>query len=77
MEHHEDLERCSREKSALSSACWVIETWCTLQIRAKSLQSCLTLCNLMDCSPPFSSASGIFQAEILEWVAISSSRGIS
>ena len=43
VEHHEDLERCSGEKSALSSACRVIETWCTLQIRAKSLQSCLTL----------------------------------
>ena len=37
---------------------------------------CLTLCNLKDCSPPDSSASGILQARILEWVAISSSRGI-
>ena len=37
-------------------------------------QSCLTLCNLMDCSLPGSSAHGIFQARILEWVAISFSR---
>ena len=37
-------------------------------------QSCLTLCDLMDCSPPGSSVRGILQA-ILEWVAISSSRG--
>ena len=38
-------------------------------------QSCLTLCNPMDCcSPPGSSVHGIFQARILEWVAISSSR---
>ena len=37
-------------------------------------QSCLTLCGPMDCSPPGSSAHGIFQARILEWVAISYSR---
>ena len=34
-------------------------------------QSCLTLCNPMDCSLPGSSVHGIFQARILEWVAIS------
>ena len=39
-------------------------------------QSCLTLCNLMDCSPPGSSACGVSQARILEWVAILFSRGI-
>ena len=38
-------------------------------------QSCLTLCNPMDCNPPGSSVRGIFQARILEWVSISSSRG--
>ena len=36
-----------------------------------------TLCNPMDCSPPGSSVPGILQARILEWVAISSSRGSS
>ena len=41
---------------------------------AKSLQSCLTLCNPMDCSPPGSSVQGILQARILEWVALPSSR---
>ena len=40
-------------------------------------QSCLTLCNPMNCSPPGSSVCGILQARILEWVAISSSRGSS
>ena len=40
-------------------------------------QSCLTLCDLMDCSLPGSSVHGIFQARILEWVAISFSRGSS
>ena len=44
---------------------------------AKSLQSCLTLCDAMDCSPPGSSVHGILQARILEWVAISSFRGSS
>ena len=40
---------------------------------AKLLQSCLTLCNPMDCSPPGSSVYGILQTRILEWVTISSS----
>jgi len=40
-------------------------------------QSCLTLCDPMDYSPPVSSVHGIFQARILEWVAISYSRGSS
>ena len=38
-------------------------------------QSCPALCDLMDCSPPGSSIHGVFQARILEWVAISFSRG--
>ena len=37
---------------------------------AASLQSCLTLCGPMDCSPAGSSAHGIFQARVLEWGAI-------
>ena len=40
------------------------------------VQSCLTLCNPMGCGPPGSSVHGSLQARILEWVAISSSRGI-
>ena len=40
-------------------------------------QSCLTLCDPLDCSPPCSSVHGILQARVLEWVAISSSRGSS
>ena len=35
------------------------------------IQSCVILCDPMDCSPPGSSAPGIFQARILEGVAIS------
>ena len=40
-------------------------------------QSCLTLCDPMDSSQPGSSIHGIFQARILEWGAISFSRGSS
>ena len=39
-------------------------------------QSCLTLYNPMDCSPPGSSVHGILQARRLEWVAIPFSRYI-
>ena len=38
---------------------------------AKSLQSCPTLCDPIDGSPPGSPAPGILQARTLEWVAIS------
>ena len=40
-------------------------------------QSCPTLCNPVDCSLPGSSVHAIFQARILEWVAVSFSRGSS
>ena len=42
---------------------------------AKSLQSCPTLCDPMDGSPPGSSIHGIFQARVLEWGAIAFSHG--
>ena len=40
-------------------------------------QSCPTLSDLMDCSLPGSSVHGIFQARVLEWVAIAFSEGQS
>ena len=46
-----------------------------MYIRAKLLQSCLTLWGPMDCCLPGSSVHGILQARILKWVAMSSSRG--
>ena len=45
-------------------------------MHAKSLQLCLTLCDPIDYSLPSSSAHGILQARILEWVAIPSSRDL-
>ena len=46
-------------------------------VHAKSLQSCLTPWDPMDCSVSGSSVHGILQAGILEWVAMPSSRGSS
>ena len=43
----------------------------TAAAAAKSLQSCPTLCNPIDGSPPGSAVPGILQARTLEWVAIS------
>ena len=43
---------------------------------AKSLQSCLTLCDPIDGSPPGSAVPGILQARTLEWVAISFSNAL-
>ena len=48
-----------------------------LKLKALVTQSCQTLCDPMNCSPPGASDHGIFQARILEWVAISFSRGSS
>ena len=44
---------------------------------ANSLQSCPTVCDPVDCSPPGSSVHDTSQARILEWVAMPSSRGSS
>ena len=43
---------------------------------AKSLQSCPTLCDPMDCSLPGSSVHGIFQARVLEWGVIAFSESM-
>ena len=45
-------------------------------MHAKSLQSCPTLCDPTDCSPPGSSIHGIFQARVLEWGAIAFSETV-
>ena len=53
--------------------CWwrMYSVFCHAATAAKSLQSCPTLCNPIDSSPPGSPAPGILQARTLEWVAIS------
>ena len=40
-------------------------------VESEVAQPCLTLCDSMDCSLPDSSVHGIFQARVLEWIAIS------
>ena len=47
------------------------------KVKVLVAQSCMTLCNPVECSPPGSSVHGILQAGLLKWVAISFSRGPS
>ena len=48
-----------------------------INIASEVAQSCPTLCDPMDYSPPGSSIRGIFQARVLEWVAVFFSKGSS
>ena len=50
---------------------WAWQTYTAAAAAAKLLQSCLTLCDPTDGSPPGSPIPGILQARTLEWVAIS------
>ena len=54
---------------SLNKMCWL--SVCIAAAAAKSLQSCPTLCDPIDGSPPGSPVPGILQARTLEWVAIS------
>ena len=54
---------------------WYLSDCGTSCLKVKVSSLCPTLCGLMDCSLPGSSVHGIFQARILEWVAIPFSRG--
>ena len=56
-----------------STTLWAIIP-ASIYVLAKSLQSCPTLCDSMNCGPPGSSVHGILQARILELVAMPSSR---
>ena len=58
---------CERSKKHVGPQFLVI----SVAAKAKSLQSCLTLCDPIDGSPPGSPVPGILQARTLEWVAIS------
>ena len=57
----------------VSFAFWEVTRWKWKWSRSV----CPTLCDPVDCSPPGSSVHGIFQARVLEWIAISFSRGSS
>ena len=53
---------------------WWLPCWDRPAAAARLLQSCLTLCDPIDCSPPGSSLHRVLQARILEWVAMPFSR---
>ena len=56
--------------------CFFYQTPCLAWCVCSVAQLCPTLCNPMDCSLPSSSVHGIFQARILQWVAMPSSRDL-
>ena len=74
--HIQGWPECPQQESGGQDACWSPATqWeCRLYFVA---QSCLTLCNPVDCSPPDSFVHGILQARILEWIAMPSDKGTS
>ena len=69
---HPSLETGLRQDTELVAS--QIYPW---KVKVLVDQSCLILCNPMDCSPSGSSVHGILQARILKWVAIPFSRGSS
>ena len=56
---------------------WLIPLCQCSENESEVAQSCLTLCDPMDCNLPGNLVHGIFQARVLEWVAVSFSRGSS
>ena len=76
-------QECGEKRTLVH--CWWETVWRFLKklkielpcVHAKSLQLCSTLCDPMDWSLPGSSVHGILQGRILDWVAISYSKGSS
>ena len=67
---YNSLNLCGKELE-WEPTLWIQTVLGTAAAAAKSLQSCLTLCDPIDGSPPGSTVLGILQARTLEWVAIS------
>ena len=66
-----DVAVSETDKNSWLHGAWGLICVCKMQYASKSLQSCLTLCDPIDGSPPGSPVPGILQARTLEWVAIS------
>ena len=68
-----NVDHSSQDSSRASQGFWSSKPWgpTAAAAAAKSLQSCLTLCDPRDGSPPGAPVPGILQARTLEWVAIS------
>ena len=87
-EVHDTVQEAGNKTSPMEKKCKKAK-WLSgeaLQVAVKKRESesesevaqlCPTLCDPMDCSLPGSSVHGIFQAIVLEWIAISFSRGSS
>ena len=80
--HHNLLQYSWLENPTVKASQRVGYNWVTkltdTQTHTRTVTKlCPTLCSFMNCSPPGSSVHGTFQARILKWVAISSSRGSS
>ena len=74
------IAKTRKQSKCPSTEEWIKKMWYMYTMEYCSClvtKSCLTLRCVSDCSPPGSSVCGIYQARILEWVAISSSRGSS
>ena len=71
-----ESSRSKTEEGSTSSRPWALYTLIVIHCCCLVAKSCLTLCDPMDCRPPGSSVHGTCQARVLEWVAISFSRGI-
>ena len=71
------LFTCSKLNILLHVSHNLCHTFTHKESESEVTQSCLTFPDPMDCSPPGSSIHGIFQARVLEWVAISFFRGSS
>ena len=71
-----EIAQKEKEKRGMKKCCLLVAVFRNNNVdrcaaAAKSLQSCPTLCDLIDSSPPGSRVPGILQARTLEWVAIS------
>ena len=72
--HYSRCRHCCSRGGIYGLACMGFTIWWGKTAAAKSLLSCLTLCDPKDGSSPGSPVPGIFQARTLEWVAISFSK---
>ena len=68
------LYHLSQQRSMYVVLCFLSQCQINYAAAAKSIQSCPTLCNPMDCSLPGFYIHGIFQATVLEWGAIAFSK---
>ena len=77
MSLHSKIQKLNIAKENLMETPTKVNSQLTHSAYVLVTQSCPTLCEPLECSPPGSSVRGIFQVRLLEWVAIYFSRGSS